>query len=89
MDRIDKIKILKERLAILQVNDKTNSRLARKWKKELKEEYMNIENYDALIWCETCKGYLPLVTKNDFKCPNCGRLLRKGKKVIKTLDKFL
>ena len=50
---------------------------------------MKIENYDALIWCTNCKGYLPLVTKADFKCPNCGKLLREGKKVIKTLDKYL
>lgn len=40
------IKILKERLAILTVNGDTNSRLARKWEKEIKEIEKNKDDLE-------------------------------------------
>lgn len=46
---------------------------------------VNGNEVDCLIWCENCNGYLPMKTEKDYKCPNCGTILRK----TDTLDQFM
>lgn len=47
------------------------------------EELSEIQNQKELIWCENCKGYMPLFGNEEYLCPNCNKQLRE--KTIKKL----
>lgn len=41
----------------------------------LVQDYELSEIYDRLAWCEKCNGYLPLMTKLHYACPNCNTII--------------
>jgi hypothetical protein len=34
--------------------------------------------YYKLVWCEKCEGYLPIMTKFHYECPNCKEIIHRS-----------